>query len=62
MTSYIDRVAAGEERWHTVGLAGGIAILLVAHTVKDEDGDETIRIISARKATPGERALYDSYH
>lgn len=56
--SQIDRVVDGEERWQTLGFAGGIAILLVAHTYHDENGEETIRIISARKATAGERDLY----
>lgn len=58
--SYVDRVLDGEERWHTLGLAGGIAVLLVVHTTREENGEETIRIISARKASPGERHLYDS--
>ena len=34
-------------------------LLGVAHTVAEEDGDEVIRIISARKATPPERKLYE---
>ena len=53
-----DRVEEGEERWQTLGLAGGITILIVAHTVVEEDGEEVIRIISARKATPRERRRY----
>lgn len=60
--SYRDRVVNGEERWHTIGLAGGIAVLLVVHTSEEEHGEEKIRIISARKATAGERALYESPH
>ena len=35
-----------------MGLVGGITVLIVAHTVRDEDDGELIRIISARKATP----------
>jgi len=55
-----DRYAGGEERWQTLGLAGGIVVLLVAHTWReDEAGEEVIRIISARKATPRERRRYD---
>jgi hypothetical protein len=54
-----DRVEGGEVRWQTLGLAGGIVMLLVAHTVRDERGDETIRIISARRATRKERKRYD---
>src|SRR5438477_11824043 len=30
--SVLDRVVEGEERWRTLGMAGGIAILLVART------------------------------
>jgi uncharacterized DUF497 family protein len=59
--SYVERVVDGQPRWHTIGLAGGILILLVVHTVEAENGEEKIRIISARKAALGERALYESY-
>jgi uncharacterized DUF497 family protein len=58
--SYLDRIVDGEERWHTIGLAGGITLLLVVHTSEEEHGEEKIRIISARKASSRERALYDS--
>lgn len=54
-----DRVAYGEPRWQTTGLAGNIVVLLVAHTVQYDQGDEIIRIISARKAGPKERQRYD---
>jgi uncharacterized protein len=60
--SYIERVVEGKERWHTIGLAGGVVLLLVVHTVEEEDGEEKIRIVSARKANSGEQALYPSYH
>ena len=53
-----DRFVAGEERWQTLGLVGGMVILLVAHTFYEENGEEIVRIISARKATPGERRIY----
>jgi uncharacterized protein len=58
--SYVERVVEGQERWQTVGLAGGIALLLVVHTVEEENGEEKIRIISARTADPRERAIYES--
>jgi len=48
-----------EERWQTLGLAGGIVVLLVVHIYYEEDGEEVIRIISARKATPQERRMYE---
>jgi uncharacterized DUF497 family protein len=52
-----DRVVEGEERWQTVGMVSG-AVLLVAHTYRDEADDEVIRLISARKAIARERRAY----
>ena len=54
-----DRVVEGEERWQTLGAIGGEVVVLVAHTHVEEEGDEVIRIISARKATPLERKAYE---
>jgi uncharacterized protein len=54
-----DRVEGGELRWQTLGLVGGIVLLLVAHTVRNEEEDEIIRIISARRAVRKERKRYD---
>jgi len=59
--SYVERVVDGEERWHTIGLVAGLVVLLVVHTVEEENGEEKIRIISARKAAYGELALYHSH-
>lgn len=59
--SYVERVVEGQERWHTIALAGGIALLLVVHTVEEENGEEKIRIISARKTDPSKRALCESH-
>lgn len=44
----------GEERLRTLGVVGNTVVLLVVHL----EDDETIRIISARKADPGERKRY----
>ena len=55
----LDRVTDGEERWQMLGLGGGIVLLLVAFTYRKEDDGEVIRIISARKATPLERRIYE---
>lgn len=41
-----------------MGQIGGLLILVVALTYKEQDGEETIRIISARKATRSERGYY----
>jgi|SRR5579863_4080241 len=54
-----DRLEGGELRWQTLGLAGGIVLLVVAHTVRNEQEHEIIRIISARKAARKERKRYD---
>jgi uncharacterized DUF497 family protein len=55
----VDRVVDGEERWQTMGSIAGAVIVLVAHTVEEKGGEEVIRIISARKATPQERKSYE---
>ena len=54
-----DRVENGEQRWQTIGMVDGHLVLLVAHTVGEDDDTEVIRIISARKADPKERKRYD---
>ena len=51
-----DREVEGEARWQTVGMVGGLHVLVVAHTVDEEN--EVIRILSARKATRRERNIY----
>ncbi len=55
-----NRIENGERRWQTLGRVEGHLLLLVAHTVRDdEDGAETIRLISARRADPKERKRYE---
>jgi uncharacterized DUF497 family protein len=54
---------AGEQRWQAIGwvsLGAGIGtVLLVVHVYRgDDDGEETIRIISARRAGPGDLRRY----
>jgi uncharacterized DUF497 family protein len=50
---------AGELRWQALGLAGGVIVLLVVHTSREQGWDEVIRIISARRATRKERNRYE---
>lgn len=58
-----DRHEKHEERWQTLGCIDGVLIILVAHAYReDETGEEVIRIISARKATRGERLRYEKGH
>jgi len=55
-----DRIESGEIRWQTLGRVEGFLLLLVAHTIRDQENDtEIIRIISARPATPKERRRYE---
>lgn len=51
-----------EERWRTIGWAGNVMLMLVVHVYREADDGEAIRIISARKATPRERAEYEEAH
>lgn len=57
--TFVERVTAGEERWHAIGSIEDIVVLVVVHTYREENSEEVIRIISARRATRKERMLYD---
>jgi uncharacterized DUF497 family protein len=54
-----DRVVGSEQRWHAIG-AVSAALLLVVHVYREDDvnGEEIIRIISAREADQRERRIY----
>lgn len=54
-----DRIENGEERWQTIGVVEGVLMLMVAHTVREQDDIEVIRIISARRANRMERRRYE---
>jgi uncharacterized DUF497 family protein len=58
--SDLDRVVDGEERWQTIGRIGALTIL-VAHTWWEENGEDVIRLISARRATSAERKSYEAH-
>ena len=55
----LDRIENGEERWQTLGMVGSMVLLLVAHTFVEQEEEEVVRIISARKATRKERQKYE---
>ena len=57
-----DRIENGEYRWQTIGSVEGYLLLLVAHTIIENDNTETIRIISARRADSKERNRYEQSH
>ncbi len=54
-----DRVENGELRWQTLGMVSGVMLVLVAHSWTDSNGEDAIRIISARKADKSERRVYE---
>ncbi len=59
LLSVQDRIVDGEERGQAIGTIGGATFVLVAFTYRDAGGDEVVRIISARRATCGERREYE---
>jgi len=54
-----DRYQDSEERLWTVGRLRNLVITVVVHTSRDDNGEVVIRLISARRATPQERELYE---
>ena len=48
-----------EKRWQVIGRARNRSLLFVICTFRKENDDEIIRIISARRATPREREIYE---
>jgi uncharacterized DUF497 family protein len=48
-----------EERWITIGMTGEKGIVVAAHLYFDEEDEEVVRIISARRATRQEVAQYE---
>ena len=55
-----DRIVDGEERWQTIGAIGPY-VVLTAHLWWDENGEEVIRLISARRATSREKKNYEAH-
>ena len=50
-----------EERWINIGSTSKGELVVVANLYFNIEGEEVIRIISARKATSGERKQYKTY-
>jgi uncharacterized protein len=60
LISIFDGIYDGEERWTTLGMIGPFSIIVVISTMGDDDnGEEIIRIISARRAEPKERRVHE---
>jgi len=62
LTVYEDQESnPDEDRWVTLGLVDNQHYLLVVHTFHDQEGNSvTIRVISARRATPHEIKQYEN--
>ena len=56
--SLMPRIRVGEERCYLLGLSSRLRLLVVIHAFRTAEG--IVRLISARKATPSERAHYDA--
>ena len=54
-----DRIEGGEFRWLAIGRVEGFRLLVVAHVMRVRDGEEVIRIISARSADRKEKRRYE---
>jgi len=54
-----ERYSYFEERWISVGQTKKSQILVVANLFFDSNGEEVVRIISAREATSNERQQYE---
>lgn len=63
VVSFPERIVEGEQRWLAIGIVprttGGFALLVVAYAIKGREGEEVIRIISARRASSKERTVYE---
>lgn len=58
LTSFDEEHSEYEDRWVTMGRVPDGNLVVVAHAYRVIEGIETIRIISARKATRAEERMY----
>lgn len=58
LSLFDDEHSEEEERYILLGKSLNETLLLVVHTFRDKNGVESIRIISARKATSHEKKAY----
>lgn len=56
--AFVESIIDGEQRWQAIGVIPAAVLLVVVHTYRDGEGEEVIRMISARQATKHERKLY----
>ena len=58
LNKYDNENSENEDRWILLGKSLNETILVVAHTFRDIDGIEFVRIISVRRATKREKQAY----
>jgi uncharacterized DUF497 family protein len=58
LSRYDEEHSDEEERWVLLGKSLNEIILLVVHTFRDNEDNEFVRIISARKANKKEEKIY----
>uniref|UniRef100_UPI0040569B9C BrnT family toxin n=1 Tax=Candidatus Electronema sp. TaxID=2698783 RepID=UPI0040569B9C len=58
LNRYDDEHSQEEDRWVLLGKSLNEIILVVVHTLRDDEQTEVIRIISARRATKQEKHVY----
>ncbi len=58
LSKYDDEHSEDEDRWILLGKSLTESILVVVHTFRNDGGAESVRIISARKATRREKISY----
>jgi len=59
LNQYDEAHSEDSERWVLLGKLLNEAILLVAHSFRDNEGKEFVIIISARRATKKEEKVYN---
>jgi len=55
--TWLDRIESGEERWQTLGAVGGVSLLLVVHTGRDEDEGSDEEADQAHRVNDGEEPV-----
>ncbi len=58
LSKFDDEHSEDEDRWILLGKSLNEVLLVVVHTFRENNGEEIVRIISARKATQKEKQAY----
>jgi uncharacterized DUF497 family protein len=60
LNKYDEEHSQNEDRWLLLGKSLNEVVLVVAHTFRNNDGIEFVRVINARKATKHEQQTYQN--